>query len=53
MVFEEATVRDRAPYDKPHPYPAGLTSVLVTGVAVVPPGAHTQARPGQIVRAAR
>jgi len=53
VVFDAATVGDRATYDKPHQYPAGLTTVLVNGVAVVAKGTHTQARPGQIVRAAR
>ncbi len=53
VVFDEATVGDRATYDKPHQYPAGLTTVLVNGVPVVAKGAHTQARPGQIVKAAR
>ena len=53
MIFDAATVSDRATYDKPHQYPAGLAFVLVNGVTVVAKGAQTPARPGQIVKSAR
>jgi N-acyl-D-amino-acid deacylase len=53
VVFDEATVTDRATYDKPHQYPAGLSDVLVSGVPVVTGGAQTAARPGQIVTSTR
>lgn len=49
VVFDEATVTDRATYDKPHQYPDGLSDVLVNGVPVVTRGTQTSARPGQIV----
>lgn len=53
VVFDAATVTDRATYDKPHQYPDGVAFVLVNGVAVVAKGAQTPARPGQIVKSAR
>lgn len=49
VIFDRATVGDRATYDKPHQYPTGVAHVLVNGVPVVSQGAHTNARPGQIV----
>ena len=49
VVFDAATVADRATYDQPHQYPEGIAHVLVNGVLVVTRGAHTQARPGQVL----
>ncbi len=53
VVFDAATVSDRATYAQPHQYPDGVVHVLVNGVTVVTGGAHTQARPGQIVKSVR
>jgi N-acyl-D-amino-acid deacylase len=50
VIFDPAIVTDRATYEQPHQYPDGVTAVFVNGVAVVQGGAHTKARPGQIVR---
>jgi N-acyl-D-amino-acid deacylase len=50
VIFDPARVIDRATYEQPHQYPAGVTAVLVNGVAVVQNGAHTSARPGQVLR---
>jgi N-acyl-D-amino-acid deacylase len=47
VIFDPATVADRATYEAPHQYPAGISHVLVNGVAVVRDGVHTEARPGQ------
>lgn len=53
VVFDATTVTDRATYAAPHQYPDGIAHVVVNGVAVVTKGAHTQARPGQIVTSSR
>jgi N-acyl-D-amino-acid deacylase len=50
VVFDAARVSDRATYENPHQYPDGVTAVFVNGVMVVQNGAHTQARPGQVLR---
>jgi N-acyl-D-amino-acid deacylase len=50
VVFDAAGVADRASFAAPHQYPAGIVHVLVNGVAVVERGAHTGARPGQVLR---
>jgi N-acyl-D-amino-acid deacylase len=50
VVFDPATVADRATYDEPHQLSVGIRDVFVNGVAVVRDGAHTGAMPGRIVR---
>ena len=50
VVFDPATVADRATFDAPHQYPVGIPHVLVGGVAVVRDGAVTGARPGAVLR---
>ena len=50
VVFDPATVRDRATFSDPHQYPEGITYVLVNGVAVVDSGRFTNARPGRALR---
>ncbi len=50
VVFDPATVGDRATYAEPHQYPTGIVHVLVNGVAVVRDGQQTEARPGQALR---
>jgi N-acyl-D-amino-acid deacylase len=49
VVFDPARVRDAATFEKPHQYAEGLPFVLVNGVVVVKAGAHTGARPGQVL----
>ena len=50
VVFDSATVRDRATFEQPHQYPVGIDYVLVNGVAVVDQGRFTNARPGRALR---
>jgi dihydroorotase/N-acyl-D-amino-acid deacylase len=50
VVFDPATVEDRATFENPHQYPVGIDYVLVNGVAVVDGGKFTDARPGQVLR---
>jgi N-acyl-D-amino-acid deacylase len=50
VLFDPATVRDRATYEIPIQYPIGIRHVFVNGIAVVDAGEHTGARPGHVVR---
>ncbi len=50
VIFDAATVTDKATYDNPHQYPDGISAVLVNGVPVVTNGAQTAARPGVVIR---
>jgi len=47
VVFDPATVADRATYESPHQYAAGVRDVLVNGVPVLRHGEHTGALPGR------
>ena len=49
VLFDPATIADRASYTEPQTYPAGIAGVLVNGVAVVVDSCHTGARPGQVL----
>ena len=50
VVFDPATVADRATYEQPHQLSVGMHHVFVNGVQVVRNGRHTGAKPGRIVR---
>jgi N-acyl-D-aspartate/D-glutamate deacylase len=50
VVFDPATVGDRATYEDPLLAPVGMPFVLVNGVVVVENGQHTGARPGKVLR---
>lgn len=50
VVFDPATVADRATVSDPHQYPTGIEYVLVNGQLVVENGKHTNQLPGQVLR---
>jgi len=50
VLFDAATVSDRATYDAPIQYPVGIRFVLVNGIVAVEESAHTGARAGRAVR---
>jgi N-acyl-D-amino-acid deacylase len=47
VVFDPATIADRATYESPHQYAVGVRHVLVNGVPVLRDGDHTGALPGR------
>jgi N-acyl-D-amino-acid deacylase len=47
VVFDPATIADRATFEKPHQYAVGVKHVFVNGVQVLNDGAHTGAKPGR------
>jgi N-acyl-D-amino-acid deacylase len=47
VVFDPATIADRATYEKPHQYAVGVRHVFVNGVQVLNDGEHTGAKPGR------
>src|SRR5205085_1649950 len=49
VVFDPATVRDRATFEKPHQYAVGMKHVFVNGGQVLKDGEHTGAKPGKAI----
>jgi len=49
VVFDPATIIDRATFEEPHQVSVGMNYVLVNGVIVVRDGKHTGAKPGRVV----
>jgi N-acyl-D-amino-acid deacylase len=47
VVFDPATIADRATYERPHQYAVGMRRVFVNGVQVLKDGEHTGATPGR------
>ncbi len=50
VVFDPATVTDRATYERPAVFPDGIDLVIVNGVVAVRDGVETGARPGRLLR---
>ncbi|MBA3234705.1 MAG: D-aminoacylase [Chloroflexi bacterium] len=50
VLFDPATIIDRATFEAPHQFPAGIDRVMVNGVTVVRDGVHSGARPGRVLR---
>jgi N-acyl-D-amino-acid deacylase len=53
VVFNPATIADRATYASPHASPTGIATVIVNGVVTVKAGVHTNARAGQVLSLAK
>jgi N-acyl-D-amino-acid deacylase len=52
VIFDEAGIGDRATFDKPHQYGAGINYVIVNGEVVFADGSMTGSRPGVALRGA-
>ncbi len=50
VVFDPATIADKATFENPHQLAVGVKHVLVNGAVVVRDGTHTGATPGRVVR---
>ena len=53
VVFDPATVEDRATFEKPFQYPVGIKAVLVNGVVALRDDQRSAERAGQTVTSAR
>ncbi len=49
VVFDPATVADRATFDKPHQYSVGFEHVIVNGKLALKNGGVTSERPGRVL----
>lgn len=52
VIFDPATIRDRATFDNPNQISEGMEYVLVNGVPVIDQGKMTGALPGRVLRGA-
>ncbi len=50
VIFDPATIADKATFEQPHQYAVGVNHVFVNGVQVLKNGEHTGAMPGKVVR---
>lgn len=49
VIFDPATVRDTATFEKPHAYAEGFTHVIINGQVAFENGKMTAARPGRVL----
>jgi N-acyl-D-amino-acid deacylase len=49
VVFDPATIRDNATYEKPQQLASGVDDVFINGVQVLKDGVHTGVKPGRFV----
>jgi N-acyl-D-amino-acid deacylase len=52
VIFDEATINDRATFEAPHQYPVGISHVFVNGQQVLANGEMTAMRSGMALRRA-
>jgi len=50
VIFDPATIADKATYENPHQYAVGVHHVFVNGEQVLKDGEHTGAMPGRFVK---
>ncbi|MDT4965455.1 MAG: N-acyl-D-amino-acid deacylase [Acidobacteriota bacterium] len=50
VIFDDSAISDRATFDRPHQYAAGVSFVFVNGQAVLSNGEMTSQRPGMALR---
>ncbi len=50
VIFDPATIRDRATFENPNQLSEGMQFVLVNGIPVIEDGKQTQALPGKVLR---
>ena len=50
VIFDPATIADRATYEAPHQFAVGVQHVVVNGQVVLDSGRITDARPGKVVK---
>jgi dihydroorotase/N-acyl-D-amino-acid deacylase len=50
VIFDPATVSDRATFESPHQYPGGIDFVFVNGMTAVDGGRFTDVRGGRVLR---
>jgi N-acyl-D-aspartate/D-glutamate deacylase len=49
VIFDAETVKDRATFEDPSQYAAGIPYVIVNGVVVIDKGEHNGAKPGRVL----
>jgi N-acyl-D-amino-acid deacylase len=50
VIFDAASIIDRATFENPHQYSEGVLHVFVNGVQVIKDGTHTGKKPGRVIR---